>query len=631
MSPASFASPHKLYLPTHSFIMPRKGRKWIDPKNSTKFQLVHRSYEDPRYGDSQATVRILAPIENPNIARKRLPDAYYEQQEKIIELVEGFNQAATGGDGEDADEERLMASKQQTGRRVHREEHDDDEDSDDDRYYDEEDEDDDEEGHDGAAHEHGDEEEDADRFADADEDEDDDLPPLEEDERKKAPAQKSAAAKDVKGKAKPKGKAGVNAQEFELGEYGFDSNYNYAQHFKPMGVSGGVFMEAPVPKGAPKKGQKPAFALREDEEKEMMGKILTTDIVDFLDDADIPDEIPDDVLAALNDPEAFESLTDDFIVAAGDEEADGDEDQGAGRRGKRRPSRKVHFDDEDDGEYGEEDYDQDEDDEDLDALLEGLKANPEGNKRRERNEHEQIFDARFERALAEFDDDEIGELEQEAEEIKGMTTMDQLGPVLKEFISSRRRVKGIIGKKATGDDDTKSVSGASQKSQAGDRSRASQAGDAQGEESEGEEEDDTGDEFVFVEAEEPRDQWDCESITTTYTNTENHPTLIDDGPLVSRRRPPIVLSKKTGIPLGVLPTTQPKVKHTEEQPAVNLGQARKKEETKEEKRARKQQIKEARKANRERKKEIKGAFKEEELRQLNMQAKGQGQRIIRLK
>jgi hypothetical protein len=30
-------------------------------------------------------------------------------------------------------------------------------------------------------------------------------------------------------------------------------------------------------------------------------------------------------------------------------------------------------------------------------------------------------------ALAEFDDDEIGELEQEAEEIKGMTTMDQLG------------------------------------------------------------------------------------------------------------------------------------------------------------------------------------------------------------
>jgi hypothetical protein len=31
-----------------------------------------------------------------------------------------------------------------------------------------------------------------------------------------------------------------------------------------------------------------AFALREDEEKERLSKILTTDIVDFLDDADIP-------------------------------------------------------------------------------------------------------------------------------------------------------------------------------------------------------------------------------------------------------------------------------------------------------------------------------------------------------
>lgn len=36
-------------------------------------------------------------------------------------------------------------------------------------------------------------------------------------------------------------------------------------------------------------------------------------------------------------------------------------------------------------------------------------------------------------------------------------------------------------------------------------------------------------------------------------------------------------------------------------------------------------------ANRERKKELKGAYKEEEIRQLSMQAKGQGQRVIRLK
>jgi hypothetical protein len=118
----------------------------------------------------------------------------------------------------------------------------------------------------------------------------------------------------------------------------------------------------------------------------------------------IADEIPEDVLAALNDPEAFESLTDDFIVAAEDETADNDGGEES-KKGKRKPSKRVHFDDEDEedvGEHDEEDYDEDEDDEDLEALLAGLKANPEGNKRRVRNEHEQVFDARFERVRALF-------------------------------------------------------------------------------------------------------------------------------------------------------------------------------------------------------------------------------------
>lgn len=95
-----------------------------------------------------------------------------------------------------------------------------------------------------------------------------------------------------------------------------------------------------------------------------------------------------------------------------------------------------------------------------------------------------------------------------------------LRPVLQEFISSRRRVKGIIdiGKD---DDDVKSQKGKSQaqkSSQADDR--ASQAGDRKGHESEGEHDDgaeeESDDQFEFVEAEEPRDQWDCESITSTF-------------------------------------------------------------------------------------------------------------------
>jgi len=35
-------------------------------------------------------------------------------------------------------------------------------------------------------------------------------------------------------------------KDLEFGEYGFEGGYNYAQHFKPMGTAGAVFMEAPT-------------------------------------------------------------------------------------------------------------------------------------------------------------------------------------------------------------------------------------------------------------------------------------------------------------------------------------------------------------------------------------------------
>lgn len=41
-------------------------------------------------------------------------------------------------------------------------------------------------------------------------------------------------------------------QEYELGEYGFEDDYDYSKHFKPMGSVGAVFMEAPVKKASGK-------------------------------------------------------------------------------------------------------------------------------------------------------------------------------------------------------------------------------------------------------------------------------------------------------------------------------------------------------------------------------------------
>ena len=148
------------------------------------------------------------------------------------------------------------------------------------------------------------------------------------------------------------------------------------------------------------------------------------------------------------------------------------------------------------------------------------------------------------------------------------------------------------------------------------------------------------------------DGWDCESVTSLYTNTENHPAVIIESGKVNRK---IKLSKKTGIPLDVLPAKKGKAagdkehdddddsddsddidtmryvslaritrlslspslmpRRTHSTTSTNLGMARRKNETPEERRERKRLAKEAKKSKRLQKKNLKQQFKKEELRQ----------------
>jgi protein LTV1 len=121
-----------------------------------------------------------------------------------------------------------------------------------------------------------------------------------------------------------------------------------------------------------------------------------------------------------------------------------------------------------------------------------------------------------------------------------------------------------------------------------------------------------------------RNPWDCESILSTYSNLDNNPTTIGS----SRRRKKknqldkyagepvdqIRLSAKTGLPLGVLPS---RVDHNQTDReddtimSVNRGEARKKGETVEEKKARKAGIKQDRQMARITKKVTKELFNEE--------------------
>lgn len=138
-----------------------------------------------------------------------------------------------------------------------------------------------------------------------------------------------------------------------------------------------------------------------------------------------------------------------------------------------------------------------------------------------------------------------------------------------------------------------------------------------------------------------RSMWDCESILSTYSNLDNNPAIIgrsrkgkkkkskqkkldgnsdvipEDGPVK------IQLSAKTGLPLGVFGNSRvqsPEEEGEEEDYygdgddtflSINRGEARKKDESKMEKKERKFSIKEERKICRMQKKMLKEAFKEE--------------------
>lgn len=114
------------------------------------------------------------------------------------------------------------------------------------------------------------------------------------------------------------------------------------------------------------------------------------------------------------------------------------------------------------------------------------------------------------------------------------------------------------------------------------------------------------------------DHYDCQSIITTYTNTENLPGVVWE----PRRKPlsalnaagptEIRLSRKTGMPIVAEEATGP-VSASDEEPATvvargNKGEARRREETAEEKRARKAGVKEERRQNRVVKKELRVRF-----------------------
>lgn len=121
------------------------------------------------------------------------------------------------------------------------------------------------------------------------------------------------------------------------------------------------------------------------------------------------------------------------------------------------------------------------------------------------------------------------------------------------------------------------------------------------------------------------ERWDCETILTTYSNLENHPSVID-APVTKNRKPErfrsiIQLDPRTQAPAEHMPsasrqsTTGPAVDYGSRNGSSTACTERPRQESKEAKKARKAAVKEAARERRAAKGEMKKAFGAEQLKQ----------------
>ncbi len=270
-------------------------------------------------------------------------------------------------------------------------------------------------------------------------------------------------------------------------------------------------------------------------------------------------------------------------------------------------------------------------------------------------------DEDFEDLLGEYSEDEIGELEDPAEEdavTRGVVEVDGTGvggdayieEILDDFLRSKIADSESDESGAESGEEEEELATPSR----GGRGLFGRRKVEVEEEEEGEEEEEVLDGAVasgqaggqdemeafivkheYLGDREPETPWDCETILSTCSNLDNHPIVIKEdggGKRKNKKKKAwmmpavpeggeavagpegavamVALSKKSGLPLGVLPITEKKEGNAAAGGGQNAGSKRDKGETEEEKRARKAAVKQARRETRQKKKELAQAFKE---------------------
>ena len=276
------------------------------------------------------------------------------------------------------------------------------------------------------------------------------------------------------------------------------------------------------------------------------------------------------------------------------------------------------------------------------------------------DDQQRVLCQKFEEALLEYDSDDVGDLDEECEDIVGDRPLEgdaQLDAALNEFLTEKEDEILIEGTKHQKE---KRTGGSGYSALVGKTMvPASQLDESKTlliniEESKKQMQKDLADadailanpemdlppEEILIDGKSyfsisSRNPWDCESILSTYSNLDNNPVVIgrssrrnkkknkkktamDEDSIIPEEKPvKIQLSNKTGLPLGVFDkpnNSEPEADYyneTDTYISVNKGEARNKNESLLEKKVRKIAIKEERKICRIQKKMMKEAFRDE--------------------
>ncbi|KAJ7103098.1 Low temperature viability protein-domain-containing protein [Mycena belliarum] len=398
----------------------------------------------------------------------------------------------------------------------------------------------------------------------------------------------------------PESELSTNIGEASLyGVYYNDSEYNYMQHLRQVGVQEdgveSVLIEAP---STSKKGKGKGVTLKDLPDGVLASKLelprtyesqqaIPASIAGFQpdmdphlrqvlealeDDAFVEDDLEEDFFGQLvgdgergSDDEVHFDFSEDGVEAASKDEAVSNDN--AGWEARFSQFKRVQTGT---GSKSDDGYDDSEGGDTVGRLPEMSVIGGKGKKRRKgtsdasgysmssssmyRNEALQTLDERFDQMiLKEYDEDENEELSEEEledddEAPELITSREDFESMMNEFLDDYEILGRKLRPKLEGDSGAEKLNTLRMAMGQDERVRLERAG----------EEDEADDILMPFDIDDRKDRWDCETILSTYSNLENHPRLIRarDTDLRKKLVPKILLDPRTGLPSVVPPDTK---------------------------------------------------------------------------